>query len=123
MMHKLTIFFYPPLPNQEFDQQGWQKFMGLAEKMPGLRRETVSDVEEFLFGSQGHRYAKIHEFYFNSRAALDAALQSEEGQITGAFLHEFTKKRFTMMISEHREALPSDFVRRKKTIAPEQNDQ
>jgi len=108
-MHKLTIFFYPPSPNQEFDQEGWQKFMGLAEKMPGLCRETVSDVDEFVYGSQGHRYAKIHEFYFDSRAALDAALQSEEGQTTGAFLHEFTRKRFTMIIAEHKEALPEEF--------------
>ena len=110
-MHKLTIFFYPPLPNQEFNQQGWQKFMGLAEKMPGLRRETVSEIDEFLFGSQGHRYSKIHEFYFDSRAALDAALQSEEGQAAGVFLHEFTGKRFTMVIAEHKEALPDEFVR------------
>lgn len=111
-MHKLIIFFYPPLPNQEFDQQGWQKFMGLAEKMPGLRRETVSEMNEFLFGRQAHQYAKIHEFYFDSRAALDAALQSKEGQTTGAFLHEFTHKRFSMMISEHKEALPEEFVRK-----------
>ncbi|MBT3188862.1 MAG: EthD family reductase [Anaerolineae bacterium] len=110
-MHKLTIFFYPPPPSQEFDQQGWQKFMGLAEKMPGLRRETVSDVDDLLFGSQGHRYAKIHEFYFDSRAALDTALQSETGQAAGAFLHEFTRKRFTMVIAEHKEALPEEFVR------------
>ncbi len=108
-MHKFTIFFYPPLPGQEFDQQGWQKFMRLAEKMPDLRRETVSDVDEFLFGSQGHRYAKIHEFYFDSRAALDAALQSEEGQAAGAFLHKFTGKRFTMIVAEHKEALPEEF--------------
>ncbi len=109
-MHKLTIFFYTPPSNQEFDQQSWQKFMGLAEKMPDLRRETVSDVDEFIFGGQGRGYAKIHEFYFDSRAALDAALQSEAGQAAGAFLHEFTHKRFTMIIAEHKEALPKEFV-------------
>lgn len=109
-MYKLTIFFYPPLPNQEFDQQGWQKFMGLAEKMPGLRRETVSDVDGFLFGSQGHRYVKIHEFYFETRDALDHALNSEEGQAAGAWLHLFTRKRFSMLIASHKEALPEDFA-------------
>jgi len=110
-MYKFTIFFYPPLSNQDFNQEGWQKFMGLAEKMPGLRRETVSDIDEFLHGSQGHRYAKIHEFYFDTRKALDAALQSEEGQAAGAFLHQFTAKRFTMIIAEHKEALPEEFKR------------
>ncbi|MBT3320682.1 MAG: EthD family reductase [Anaerolineae bacterium] len=113
-MHKLTIFFYPPPPNEAFDQEGWQNFMGLAEKMPGLRRETVSEVEDLLFGSQGHRYSMIHEFYFDSRVALDSALQSEEGQKAGAFLHEFTRKRFTMMIAEHKEAFQDEFVQEEK---------
>lgn len=88
--------------------------MGLAEKMPGLCLETLSDVDEFVYGSQGHRYAKIHELYFNSRAALNDALQSDEGQVAGAFLHEFTRKRFTMIIAEHKEALPEEFVRGEK---------
>ncbi len=109
-MHKLIIFFF----TQDFDQQGWQKFMGLAEKMPDLRHETVSDIDEFVFGGMGRGIAKIHEFYFDSRKALDAALQSDEGQATGAFLHEFTRKRFTMMIAEHKEAFQEEFVRKGK---------
>lgn len=109
-MHKITIFFYPPLERREAEfQMDWQKFMGLAEKMPGLRRETVSEVQQFIYGSQGHRYAKIHELYFDSRAALEAALGSEEGQIAGAWLHEFTLKRFTLIIAEHKEALSEEF--------------
>ncbi len=106
-MYKLTLFFYSPLPNRQFDQQGWQKFMGLAEKMPGLKRETVSDVQEVVFGHQP--CVKIHEFYFDSRQALDTALRSEEGQAAGAWLHRFTEKRFSMLIAEHKEALPQDF--------------
>jgi uncharacterized protein (TIGR02118 family) len=108
-MYKLTVFFYPPMPEQKFDQQGWQKFMGLAEKMPGLQRETVSDVQESVFGHQA--FIKIHEFHFNSRQALEEALQSEEGQAAGAWLHQFTGKRFSMLIAEHKEALPQDFHR------------
>ena len=112
-MYKLTIFFTPPLPNQEFDQQGWQKFMGLAEKMPGLRRETVTEVQEMVFGHLP--YIKIHEFYFDSRQDLDAALQSEQGQAAGAWLHRFTGKRFSMLIAEHKEALPQEFRRDEST--------
>ncbi len=105
-MHKLIIFFF----RQDFNQQGWQKFMGLAEKMPGLRRETVSDMDEFVFGNAGRGYAKIHEFYFDSRKALNTALQSKEGQVAGAWLQEFTSKHFTMIIAKHEEALPEEFV-------------
>jgi uncharacterized protein (TIGR02118 family) len=112
-MHKLTIFFYPPVHDQEFQfQRDWQKFMGLAEKMPGLRRETVSDVDDYVHGMPGHRYTKIHELYFDSRKALDAALGSDAGQAAGAWLHEFTKKRFTLLIAEHKEALPEEFVKK-----------
>ena len=50
----------------------------------------------------------------HGRAALDAALQSEEGQAAGAFLHQFTGKRFTMLISEHKEAVPEEFIREDK---------
>jgi len=109
-MHKITIFFYLPLPGQDFNS-GWQKFMGLAEKMPGLRRETVSEISELVFGSQGHQFIKIHEFYFDSRQSLNAALQSPEGQAAGDWLHAFTRKRFSMLVAEHKEALPEEFVR------------
>lgn len=112
-MHKLTIFFYPPLEDQEFKfQQDWQTFMGMAEKMPKLRRETVSEVQKFVFGSQGHRYAKIHELYFDTRADLDAALNSDAGQAAGQWLHEFTQRRFTLIIAEHQEALPEEFSKK-----------
>ncbi len=90
---------------------GWQKFMGLAEKMPGLRRETLSEVSELLFDGRGYRISKVHEFYFDSREALDAALRSSEGQAAGMWLHEFSHSLFTMVIAEHQEAFQEEFVR------------
>lgn len=111
-MYKLSIFFYPPLETYESKfQQDWQTFMSLAEKMPKLRRETVSEVQKFVFGSQGHRYARIHELYFDTRADLDAALNSDAGQAAGQWLHEFTKRRFTLLIAEHKEAPPEEFIK------------
>ena len=105
-MYKLTIFFF----KQNFNQEGWQKFMGLAEKMPGLRRETVSEVDEFIFGATGHGIAKVHEFYFDSKKDLNTALNSKEGQIAGAWLHKFTQKRFSTFIAKYQEALPEEFL-------------
>lgn len=110
-MYKISVFLYPPLEHQEENfQQGWQKFMGLAEKMPKLRRETVSEVKRFLFGSNIHRYEKIHELYFDSQEDLDAALNSEAGQAAGAWLHEFAFGRFSLIVAEHEEALERDFA-------------
>ena len=47
IMHKLIILFESPDDEQAF-QLGWQKFLGLAEQLPGLRRETVSRVAQRL---------------------------------------------------------------------------
>ncbi|NOY98228.1 MAG: EthD family reductase [Chloroflexi bacterium] len=107
-MHKLVILFDQPIDWQSFEQ-GWQKFMALAEKMPGLRKETVSEVGRLVFGSESQRYLKIHELYFDSREALEAALQSEAGQAAGKWLHEFSHRRFALLTAEHKEALPKDF--------------
>jgi hypothetical protein len=113
-MHKIIISFFPPLEhNAERFQNSWQKFMGLAEKMPKLRRETVSDVQKYVF-AHAHRYGKIHELYFDTRVDLDAALNSAEGQAAGKWLHEFTVGRFSLVIAEHKEALPDEFVKKEK---------
>ncbi len=107
-MHKLTILFDQPLAWAAFEQ-GWQKFLGLAEKMPGLMKETVGETEQLVFGRELAHYAKIHELYFESRESLDAALQSEAGQAAGGWLQEFTCGHFTLLIAEHKEANPSEF--------------
>lgn len=110
-MYKLVILFQQPFAWQNF-QQGWQKFMGLAEQMPGLIRETVGDVEQMLYGPEIQRFAKIHELYFESRQALETALRSDAGQVAARWLHEFGRGRFILLIVEHKESSPSDFKAR-----------
>ncbi len=107
-MYKLVIFFLPPFSRSGFEG-GWQKFLGLAEQMPGLRKEVVSDIDEKVFGSPEVNYRKIHELYFDSREALEAALNSEAGQKAGQWLHSFTQGRFLLVIAKHMEATPDQF--------------
>ena len=107
-MYKLVILFLAPLDWATFEQ-GWQKFLGLAEQLPGLRKEIVSDVDELVFGPPNMNYKKIHELYFDSREDLDAALNSEAGQKAGGWLQSFTQGRFLLMISRHLEATPDEF--------------
>ena len=115
-MYKLVILFMPPLAWATFEQ-GWQKFLGMAEQMPGLRRETVGDIDQLVFGPPNMNYKKIHELHFDTREALEDALTSEAGQKAGQWLHSFTKGRFLLMVAKHMEATPEDFkkVNRKKT--------
>jgi uncharacterized protein (TIGR02118 family) len=110
-MYKLLILFLPPLTWATFEQ-GWQKFLGMAEQMPGLRKEVVSDIEELVFGPQSMKYKKVHELYFDSREDLEAALKSETGQKAGQWLHSFTQGRFLLMVAKHMEATPEQFKKK-----------
>jgi len=107
-MYKLVILFLSPFPWASFEP-GWQKFLGLAEQMPGLRKEMVGDVDELVFGPPNMNYKKIHELYFDSREDLEAALKSEEGQKAGQWLHSFTQGRFILMVAKHMQATPDEF--------------
>jgi uncharacterized protein (TIGR02118 family) len=107
-MYKLVILFLPPFAWATFEK-GWQKFLGLAEQMPGLRKEAVGDIDELVFGPPNMNYKKVQELYFDSREDLEAALKSEEGQKAGQWLHSFTQGRFLLMIAKHMEAKPEEF--------------
>lgn len=114
-MYKLVIFFLPPFSWAGFEQ-GWQKFLGMAEQMPGLRKEVVGDVDELVFGPPDLNCKKVHELYFDSREALTAALNSEEGQKAGQWLHSFTQGRFLLVIARHMEATPDEFKKPKPDL-------
>lgn len=117
-MYKLVILFLPSFASASFEQ-GWQKFLGLAEQMPGLRREAVGDVEELVFGPPNMHYKKVHELYFDTRQALEEALKSEPGQKAGQWLQSFTQGRFLLMIAKHMEATPDQFKKTSpKNAAP-----
>jgi uncharacterized protein (TIGR02118 family) len=109
-MHKLIIIFGPPRDLLDFST-GWQAFLHMAEQMPGLRRETVSLIEEIIYGE--NKPFKIHEFYFDDRAALDAALASDAGQQAGEWLHQFTGGNFTLLTAPHQSAAAKDFTKKK----------
>ncbi|MCJ7722723.1 MAG: EthD family reductase [Anaerolineales bacterium] len=113
-MHKLIILFNQPVEWHSFEK-GWHKFLALAEKMPGLRKEAVSEIERLVFGSEGQHYHKIQELYFESREALDAALKSRQGQEAGQWLHQFTNGRIVLFTAEHKEAKPEEFSRKTRS--------
>jgi uncharacterized protein (TIGR02118 family) len=116
-MYKLVIVFFKPTAWVMFEQ-GWQKFLGLAEQMPGLCKEVVSDPDQLVFGSPNQKIQKIHELYFNSREELEAALNAEAGQKAGQWLHSFTQGQFLLMIARHMEAIPEQFKKPPKEYSP-----
>lgn len=107
-MYKLIILFGQPADSLEFIT-GWQAFLRMAEQMPGLRRESVSLIEDVIYDGGKPRPFKIHELHFDDRAALDAALASDAGQQAGEWLHQFTNGNFTLLTAPHQEATEKEF--------------
>lgn len=99
-MHKLIILIGEAADTPEF-HENWPRFLHRAEQMPGLLREASVQVEARLYGPWNVRM--IHELYFESRQALDAAMRSLEGKMAGATLQDITGGKFTLLIAEHAE--------------------
>jgi len=101
-MHKLIILFEQD-PLATAFQPGWQRFLSMVEKMPGLRGQFVSNVERLVFGKPENAYVRIHELLFDTREALETALRSPEGQDAGRFLQMFTHGKVILLTAVHLE--------------------
>lgn len=99
-MHKLIIII-TELPDPLSFEQGWPDFLTLAERMPGLRRETTSWPGKVLYGSL--LVHMIHELYFDSQAALQAAMESPPGRAAGQLLQHLTDGRMILLFAHHLE--------------------
>jgi uncharacterized protein (TIGR02118 family) len=100
-VHKLMIMFGRTSDPIGLETRWSQDFVRLAEKMPGLRRVSVSRV---LGGPGGEvDLHLVHEFYFDDLAAVQAAMASPEGQAAGRALMEFAGESATLVFAEHLE--------------------
>jgi uncharacterized protein (TIGR02118 family) len=99
-MEKLVIFIETPEDETALNDE-WPLFLFLAERMPGLVKETTGHVEKMVYGAVS--YSRIHELYFNTMDDLKKAMASEEGRLAGAQLQKMTHGRLALMISDHNE--------------------
>jgi uncharacterized protein (TIGR02118 family) len=101
--HKLIIIFHHPLP-AHFEQQWSEVFVPLAEKLPGLRRVTVSHTQGGPAGPV--EVYLLHELHFDSLAAVKAAMASPAGLAAGQALVKLAGKQATLLFAEHMEDTP-----------------
>lgn len=99
-MHKIVILITVP-PDDDVFEMHWPEFLRQAEQMPGLLRETTSRVHFQVYGDVDCRL--VHELHFKSLQALEAAMQSEEGKLTGGVLQRITGGRFSLYFTDHHE--------------------
>ena len=99
-MYKLVILVEPPENQQELDE-AWPQYLHQVEQMPGLRRETISRVDQVLYGKS--LIYLIHELHFDSLESIHQAMASPQGQAAGALLQRMTGGRVTLLLADHKE--------------------
>lgn len=112
-MHKLVILIEGLSEDNAFDEL-WPQFLHLAEHMPGLLREAACHVEHNLYGSS--QPLLIHELYFESVEAIQAAMRSPEGRVAGELLQRMTNGQMSLLIAAHLEDDPENI--RKHWVEP-----
>ena len=99
-MHKLVILIQAT-DNQDRVEENWPEFLHQAENMPGLIKESTSNIEHFLYGD--NNYIKMHELFFNSSQEVQQAMASPQGRAAGAILQRITSGKLILFIADHRE--------------------
>ncbi|OGT28529.1 MAG: hypothetical protein A2Z17_04880 [Gammaproteobacteria bacterium RBG_16_66_13] len=100
-MHKLMVFIRRPADPAEFEERWSHEFVPRAERMPGVRRVTLTRVTGGLPGSLDLHL--VHEFYFDDADTLRAAMESPEGRQAGQALMAFASAEVTLTFAEHLE--------------------
>jgi hypothetical protein len=96
-MHKLVIII-PTTHSPLFDAY-WAEFLHAVERIPGLRREATSRVNQLLYGQL--RCELIHELFFDTYAELEYGLNAPEGQQAGQLLQALTRGQVVLLLAEH----------------------
>jgi uncharacterized protein (TIGR02118 family) len=96
-MYKLVILI-EDAQAAAFDA-AWPQFLHLVEQMPGLQRETTSRVNHILYGNIA--CSMIHELYFDSLEALQAAMATPVGNQAGQLLQQMTDGKVSLLIGDH----------------------
>jgi uncharacterized protein (TIGR02118 family) len=114
-MYKLIILIENST-SPEFEEH-WPQFLHLVEKMPGLRRESTSHVDHIVLGD--FPYNLIHELYFDSLEAIQAAMATADGKAAGRLLQIMTGGKVILLFADHKEDVPENI---RKYREPGQDD-
>jgi hypothetical protein len=99
-MHQLILLIPTSINLDQFDQ-GWPRFLKAAEKMPGLIKESLTQINHHLYGDQS--FHRIYCFSFPDQETLEKSLVSEPGEIAGKIIHDLTDGKIILLIGEYRE--------------------
>jgi uncharacterized protein (TIGR02118 family) len=100
-VHKLMVVFHSSDDPLRLETEWSTEFVARAERMPGLRRVSVSRIVGGPGGSADLRL--VHELYFDDLEALQTALASDVGQEAGRALIAFAGDDVSVFFAQHLE--------------------
>lgn len=100
MTYQLLILIPLTVEIQSFDE-GWPQFLKLAEKMPGLIKESVTRIDNCIYGQNFLR--RVYSFSFLDSSSLEKALLSPPGEKAGELLHSITQGNLILLGGEYQE--------------------
>lgn len=98
-MIQLTVLYGKPQDPAAFDRHYQETHAKLAQKIPGLKGFVVNKPAS-LNPQEPAPYYLIADLYFENMAALQAALQSPEGQAAAGDLQNFASGGATLLAGE-----------------------
>ncbi len=99
-MYQLILLIPTSVDIKSFDE-GWPSFLEAVEQMPGLLRESVSRVDQLIYGKEYFR--RIYTFSFPDQKTLEKSLLSSPGEKAGKIIHALTGGRVTLMTADFQE--------------------
>ncbi len=96
-MVRFLVLYDTPADPAAFERHYREVHIPLAQKLPGLRRYTVS---RNATGVRGEPYYLIGELEWDDMAALRAAFQSPEGRATAQDISNFASGIVRSMVYE-----------------------
>jgi len=95
------ILLIPTSVDIKFFDEGWPSFLEAIEQMPGLLRESVSRVDQMLYGQE--YFHRIYAFSFPDQKTLEKSLVSPPGEKAGKIIHSLTGGKVTLLTAEIQE--------------------
>jgi len=99
-MYQLILLIPTGINLIAFDAD-WPSFLEAAEQMPGLIRESVSRIDQVIFGQE--YFQRIYTFSFPDKDTLEKALVSKNGENAGKIIHDLTGGKVTLVTADYQE--------------------
>jgi len=114
-MYQLVLLIPTSVNLEKFDET-WPSFLKVAEQMPGLIKESVSRVDQLIYGSEF--ISRIYTFTFPDQESLEKALVSNPGERAGQLIHDLTDGKVILLTARYQE----DFLNHIQSFTPLEND-